>query len=107
MLSQSIEPFGPATMQFNSIAVKDTDELLRTINWINENCTKRRTIFWGKTLRGWMEIKLQEDRSFLYYSDTSGSYNFGKLPIRELLLFGSLITIIRKREWDYNQAGLP
>jgi hypothetical protein len=30
-----------------------------------------------------------------------------KLPIRELLLFGSLITIIRKREWNYNQAGLP
>ena len=76
MLGQSIEPFGPATMQFNSIAVKDTGELLRTINWINENVPKDAIIIGEKHWRGWMEIKLQEDRSFLYYSDTSGILQF-------------------------------
>jgi len=75
-LGQSIEPFGPATMQFNSIAVKDTGELLRTINWINENVPKDAIIIGEKHWRGWMEIKLQEDRSFLYYSDTSGILQF-------------------------------
>jgi hypothetical protein len=69
VLSQSIEPFGPVTMQFNSIAVKDTDELLKTINWINENVPKNATIIGEKHWRGWMEIKLQDDRSFLYHSN--------------------------------------
>jgi hypothetical protein len=76
MLGQSIEPFGPATMQFNSIAVKDTGELLKTINWINENVPKDAIIMGEKHWRGWMEIKLQEDRSFLYYSGTSGILQF-------------------------------
>jgi hypothetical protein len=76
LLGQSIEPFGPATMQFNSIAVKDTGELLKTINWINENVPKDAIIIGEKHWRGWMEIKLQEDRSFLYYSDTSGILQF-------------------------------
>jgi hypothetical protein len=76
MLGQSIEPFGPATMQFNSIAVKDTGELLKMINWINENVPKDTIIIGEKHWRGWMEIKLQEDRSFLYYSDTSGILQF-------------------------------
>lgn len=76
MLGQSIEPFGPATMQFNSIAVKDTGELLKTINWINENVPKDAIIIGEKHWRGWMEIKLQEDRSFLYYSGTSGILQF-------------------------------
>jgi hypothetical protein len=76
MLSQSIEPFGPATMQFNSIAVRDTGELLKTINWINENVPKDAIIIGEKHWRGWMEIKLQEDRSFLYHSDTSGILQF-------------------------------
>jgi hypothetical protein len=76
MLGQSIEPFGPATMQFNSIAVKDTGELLKTINWINENVPKDAIIMGEKHWRGWMEIKLQEDRSFLYYSNTSGIIQF-------------------------------
>ena len=76
MLGQSIEPFGPATMQFNSIAVKDTGELLKTISWINENVPKDAIIIGEKHWRGWMEIKLQEDRSFLYYSDTSGILQF-------------------------------
>ena len=40
-------------MQFNSIAVKDTDELLRTINWINENLPKDAIILGEKHCDGW------------------------------------------------------
>ena len=68
MLGQSIEPFGPATMQFNSIAVKDTGELLKTINWINENVPKDAIIIGEKHWRGWMEIKLQHPKSFVFFS---------------------------------------
>lgn len=76
MLGWSIEPFGPATMQFNSIPVKDTSELIKTIYWINKNTPNDAMVFGEKHWRGWMEIKLQEDRSFLYYSDTSGILQF-------------------------------
>ena len=72
IVGQSIEPFGPATMQFNSLTVKDTDELLKTIAWINENTPTNATIVGEKHWRGWMEIKLQEDRGFVYNSNRYG-----------------------------------
>jgi hypothetical protein len=72
IVGQSIEPFGPATMQFNSLTVKDTDELLKTIAWINENTPTNATIVGEKHWRGWMEIKLQEDRGFVYSSNRYG-----------------------------------
>jgi hypothetical protein len=71
-LGHGLEPFGPTTLQFNSIAVKDTDELLESINWINEKVPQNAIIFGEKHWRGWMEIKLQDGRSFQYYTDNSG-----------------------------------
>lgn len=67
-LGQSVEPFGPATMQFNSIPVEDNGELLKTISWINENTSKNATLMGEKHWRGWMEIKLQDARSFIFFS---------------------------------------
>jgi hypothetical protein len=69
MLGWSIEPFGPASMQFNSIPVKDTSELLKTIYWINKNTPKNAMIFGEKHWRGWMDIELQDDRLFIYGSN--------------------------------------
>jgi hypothetical protein len=69
IVGQSIEPFGPATMQFNSLTVKDTDELLKSIAWINENTPTNATIVGEKHWRGWMEIKLQDDRKYSYNSN--------------------------------------
>lgn len=69
MLGWSIEPFGPATMQFNSIPVKDTSELVKTIYWINKNTPKNAMVFGEKHWRGWMDIELQGDRSFIYDSN--------------------------------------
>jgi hypothetical protein len=68
MLGWSIEPFGPATMQFNSIPVNDTSELIKTIYWINKNTPNNAMVFGEKHWRGWMDIELQGDRLFKYGS---------------------------------------
>jgi hypothetical protein len=68
MLGWSIEPFGPATMQFNSISVKDTSELIKTIYWLNKNTPNDAMVFGEKHWRGWMDIELQGDRLFKYGS---------------------------------------
>jgi hypothetical protein len=68
VLGQSVEPFGPATMQFNSISIEDNYELLKTIAWINENTPKNATLIGEKHWRGWMEIKLQHAKSFVFFS---------------------------------------
>jgi hypothetical protein len=73
MLGWSIEPFGPATMQFNSIPVKDTSELLKTIYWINKNTPNNAIVFGEKHWRGWIDIELQGDRSFIYDSNQYGT----------------------------------
>ena len=69
MLGWSIEPFGPATMQFNSIPVKDTSELIKAIYWINENTPHDAMVFGEKHWRGWMDIELKGDRLFKYGSN--------------------------------------
>jgi hypothetical protein len=69
MLGHYIKPFGPMSMQFNSIAVSDTGELLKTISWINENSPKNATLTGENHWRGWMEIKLQDNRTFVYNSN--------------------------------------
>jgi hypothetical protein len=76
LLSFGLEPYGPTTMQFNSIAVKDTGELLRAIDWINEEVPKNAIIIGEKHWRGWMELKLQNDRSFQYNADAFGTSQF-------------------------------
>jgi hypothetical protein len=69
MLGWSIEPFGPATMQFNSIPVNDTSELIKTVYWINKNTPNNAMVFGEKHWRGWMDIELQGDRLFMYGSN--------------------------------------
>jgi hypothetical protein len=71
--SHGLEPFGPTTMQFNSIAVKDTGELLETINWMNGEVPENAIIIGEKHWRGWMEMKLRNDRSFQYNTDAFGT----------------------------------
>jgi hypothetical protein len=68
-VGQSIEPYGPSTMQFNSIAIKDTSKLTSMTSWINDN-TPRNALFIGENhWRGWMELKLEDERVFKYYSN--------------------------------------
>jgi hypothetical protein len=76
VLGQSIEPFGPATMQFNSISIEDNGGLLKTISWINENTPKNATLMGDKHWRGWMEIKLQHSRTYVFFSSQLAALHY-------------------------------
>jgi hypothetical protein len=54
-------------MQFNSIAIRSTPKLANMVSWINDN-TPEDALFIGENhWRGWMELKLEDKRSFRYY----------------------------------------
>jgi hypothetical protein len=68
-VGQSIEPYGPSTMQFNSIAIKDTSKLTNMTSWINDNTPKNALFIGENHWRGWMELELEDERVFKYYSN--------------------------------------
>ena len=61
----------PVTMQFNSIDVEDNDELLSTIAWINENTEQDAVIVGESHLRGFMELYLEDNRTYHFSEDPS------------------------------------
>lgn len=68
-LENYIANFAPVTMQFNSLDIKDNDNLLRAIAEINEN-TERDAIIVGEPhWRGFMELYLKDDRIYHYSND--------------------------------------
>src|SRR5919107_2767546 len=68
IVGQNIEPYGPSTMQFNSIAIRNTFNLTSMISWINENTPVDALFIGEKHWRGWMELELEDEREFMYYS---------------------------------------
>jgi hypothetical protein len=68
IVGQNIEPYGPSTMQFNSIAIRNTINLTSMISWINENTPVDALFIGEKHWRGWMELELEDERDFMYYS---------------------------------------
>jgi hypothetical protein len=69
---QFIGPYGPLTMQYNSISLPESRSLLSAIDWINnDNNTPHGSVIMGsKHLRGWMELELKE-RTFLFADNNS------------------------------------
>ena len=69
---QFIGPYGPLTMQYNSISVPESRSLLSVIDWINNdtNTPIGSVIMGSKHLRGWMELELKE-RTFLFADNNS------------------------------------
>ena len=69
---QFIGPYGPLTMQYNSISVPESRSLLSVIDWINNdtNTPVGSVIMGSKHLRGWMELELKE-RTFLFADNNS------------------------------------
>lgn len=63
---QNIENFSPVTMQFNSIDIQDNPEILSTIEWINQNTEADAVIVGEKHWRGFMEIYLQDQRTYRF-----------------------------------------
>jgi hypothetical protein len=68
IVGQNIEPYGPSTMQFNSISIRNTIDLTSMISWINENTPVDALFIGEKHWRGWMELELEDERDFMYYS---------------------------------------
>lgn len=85
---QPIGPFGPLTMQYNSISLPESGSLLSSIAWINTNTnTPEGSLIMGsKHLRGWMELELKE-RTFLFADNNTKlleSNKYGNLYLLEL-----------------------
>jgi len=69
---QFIGPYGPLTMQSNSIYLPESRSLLSVIDWINNdtNTPVGSVIMGSKHLRGWMELELKE-RTFMFADNNS------------------------------------
>lgn len=64
-----IEDFAPVTMQFNSLDIQDNDGMMSTIAWINQNTERDAVIVGEKHWRGFMELYLEDERSYRFSSN--------------------------------------
>jgi hypothetical protein len=92
MARHNIEDFGPLTMQFNSLDVKDNDKLISTIGWINQNTEPNAIIVGEKHWRGFMELYLKDERAYRFSGNPDALAQAlarqGK-PIYQILFDGS------------------
>jgi len=82
---QFMGPYGPLTMQYNSISLPESRSLLSVIDWINNNTnTPEGSVIMGsKHLRGWMELELKGS-TFLFADNNTRLLESNKY--RELYL---------------------
>jgi hypothetical protein len=69
-----IQGFAPLSMQFNALDINDNDNLIDLVSWINNNTDPHSLIIGEKHLRGWMEIKLQDGRDYIFSDDLYSLY---------------------------------
>jgi hypothetical protein len=69
-----IQGFAPLTMQFNALDIYDNDNLIDLVSWINNNTDPDSLIIGEKHWRGWMEIKLQDERDYIFSDDIYALY---------------------------------
>jgi len=69
-----IQDFAPLTMQFNALDIYDNDNLIDLVSWINNNTDPHSLIIGEKHWRGWMEIKLQDERNYVFSDDVYALY---------------------------------
>jgi hypothetical protein len=86
---QFVGPYGPLTMQYNSISLPESRSLLSAIDWLNNdtNTAEGSVIMGSKHLRGWMELELKE-RTFLFADNNTkllASNKYGELYLLELI----------------------
>ena len=74
IVGKYIEHFAPLTMQFNALDISDNDNLIDLISWINNNTDPNSLIIGENHWRGWMEIKLQDKRVYLFSDDVYSLY---------------------------------
>jgi hypothetical protein len=69
-----IQDFAPLSMQFNVLYIYDNDNLIDLVSWINNNTDPHSLIIGEKHWRGWMEIKLQDERDYIFSDDIYALY---------------------------------
>jgi hypothetical protein len=69
-----IHDFAPLSMQFNVLYIYDNDNLIDLVSWINNNTDPHSLIIGEKHWRGWMEIKLQDERDYIFSDDIYALY---------------------------------
>ena len=69
MARSNIEHFVPPTMQFNSLQLSDNYKMISAISWINKNTQPNAIIVGEKHWRGFMELYLQDHRTFRFSDD--------------------------------------
>jgi hypothetical protein len=72
----SIGSFEPVSMQFNSVDIKDNQMLVSAIDWINNNTAPNSTIIGTSHLRGWMELMLDNGRTFHFFKSKENEVDY-------------------------------
>lgn len=67
LYDKNIQDFIPKSMQFNSVKVDQSPEILDIIHWVNENTPARSKIIGSNDWRGWFILELTGNRSFVGY----------------------------------------
>lgn len=86
---QFVGPYGPLTMQYNSISLPESRSLQYVVDWINNdtNTGEDSVIMGSKHLRGWMDLELKE-RTYLFADNNTNllaSNKYGELYLLELI----------------------
>lgn len=71
-----IGSFEPVSMQFNSIDIKDNPMLVSAIEWINKNTAPNSIIVGTSHLRGWMEMELNQGRTFHFFNSKESELDY-------------------------------
>lgn len=82
LLRTKVQSFVPTTMQFSTIDVQKNGALLSEINTINSSTEPNAIIVGDKTLKGFMEMSLKGNRTFLYFNDVDSMLD-GLTPYRD------------------------
>jgi hypothetical protein len=69
MARSNVEHFVPPNMQFNSLQLSDNYKMISAISWINKNTQPNAIIVGEKHWRGFMELYLQDHRTFRFSDD--------------------------------------
>ena len=67
LFNKNIQSFAPISMQFNSVKVDQSPQIIAIIKWINEYTSEHATVVGSEDLRGWFISGLAGNRNFISY----------------------------------------
>lgn len=67
LFDKNIQSFAPKSMQFNSVKVAQSPQIIDIIKWINENTSEHTTVVGSGDWRGWFISGLVGNRNFVSY----------------------------------------